>query len=446
MGPADLPCYELSVLAGNRQGQGGGLSSEHTFLIGDFGLFMEHAVRLAADGHRVLYCTDFFDKFPHFNDYAIGLGMPGVTKVASLAGELSRFRQNKDDVTVVFPDVGFGGETILLRQEGYAVFGAGRGDTLENRRIELKRVCAEAGISIAPWRMVKGLTALRDYLAEHAEAEGGKYVKLDIFRGDQESFPAKSLRAVEFLLDNMKRAWGPFGEHIRFIVEDMVGVEEVGHDGIFGGAWLRPYLWGTEITKGAYAGRVSSRVPKTISGTVDQLGPSLADMDYRGFCSTEIRVDAEGKTYLIDVCSRAPSPLGIGYTELFENFSEIIYSVARGIPCVPKYRGKYLVILPLESRAADKSWMYLDFSEGMRSRVKLRLGAWCDGQYYGVPGLPTVFVLVGVGNDLMRLRDETLDLAAKVDAWDLISGATGGLTEAVTQLLRLETHMPPEGE
>ncbi len=448
MPPADLPCYELSVLAGNRQGQGGGLPNRHTFLVSDFGLFMEYAVRLAQDGHRVMYFTDAFDKFPTFRDYAVGLGMPGVEKRLNFFNELCRY--SPDDVTILFPDVGFGGETRFLRQHGYHVFGAGRGDALENERETLKRVCEEAGISVPPWRVVKALQPLRAYLDEHAEAEGGKYVKLDIFRGDMESFPAKNLRSVELHLDKIEFAKGPFAddpEVTKFLVEDTVGVEEVGHDGIFGGRdWLRPYLWGTEITKGAYAGRVSLAVPESISATVDTLGKVLAGIDYRGFCSTEIRVDAAGRTYLIDVCSRAPSPLGIGYTELFDNFSEIIFKVARGMPVAPKYRGRYLVVLPLESRAAEKGWVYLDFPEAMRPHVKLRLGARCRGQYYSVPGLPTVFVLVWVGNDLERIRDATLELAAQVDAWDLISGATGGLNEAVEQLQRLETKMPPEWE
>ena len=444
----DFPCYELSVLTGRALDSTpaklryGGLPQQHTFLVGDFGLFMEHAVRLAQDGHRVLYFTPFFDKFPSFRDYAVGLGMPGVEKPMYFFRELRKFAPA--DVTVVFPDVGFGDLTVMLRELGYFVFGAGRGDMLENERQTLKHACEQAGIPVAPWRVVTGLKALRQYIADHAE-QTPLYIKLDIFRGSMESFPAKSLKSVELLLDRLESEWGPFADNYQFIVEDQVGVEEVGHDGIFAGSdWLRPYMFGTEITKGAYAGIVSARVPEVISTVVDKFGGVLGKLDYRGWCSTEIRVEGE-KRWLLDITARSPSPLGIGYTELFDNFSALLYSVARNRPITPIYRGRYLVILPLVSSEAEKHWVYLDFPESLRSRVKLRLGTRCAGSYYVVPGLPTVYVLVSVGDDLEQLRKETLALVDQVHAWDLVTGATAGVTEAVEQLRRLEQEMPGGG-
>ena len=440
----ESPCYELSVLTPQER-KWGGLPAPHTFIAGDFGLYMEHAVRLAQDGHRVLYFTPWADKFPTFRDYAVGMGMEGLQKPLDFWEELDKL--DPADVTVYFPDVGWGGQAVHLRKQGYAVFGAGRGDRLENYRQLLKERCEQAGIRVPPWKPVHGLAALRECIKATATPEAPKYVKLDIFRGDMESFPAKNLKSVELLLDRIEAAWGPAAEDKDFIVEEVVGTEEVGHDGVFVGSdWLRPYLWGTEIHKNAYAGRVSNRVPPVIAETVNKLQAVLAPFDYRAWCSTEIRADAQGQTWFIDLCARAPSPLSIGYTELFDNFSEVIYSVARNRPVVPVYRGRYLVVVALESRAAEKNWVYLDFPQELRKNIKLRLGARFKGSYYTVPGLPTCFVLVGVGDDLEAVGRQVLDLVPKLDAWDLITGATGGVDEAVEQLRRLEAQMPGGSE
>uniref|UniRef100_A0A7V3N4V4 DOD-type homing endonuclease domain-containing protein n=1 Tax=candidate division CPR3 bacterium TaxID=2268181 RepID=A0A7V3N4V4_UNCC3 len=187
------------------------------FLVYDFNLFIEHAKRLAADGkNQVFYYSPWQDAFPSFSKYAVGLGIPGVEKV------LYFWNYIDEADCIVFFDVYGNDLADWLRKKGYTVFGAGKGELLENHRWMLKQVVKKAGLPLHNAVKIKGLTALREYLKTHPN----KYVKIDVFRRDVDSFHAKNYESVKLLLDELDVVYGPIKDQFNFIVEDAIKADE----------------------------------------------------------------------------------------------------------------------------------------------------------------------------------------------------------------------------
>lgn len=380
----------------------------------DLGLSLEHFARLVRDGHEVKLYTPWQTAFPKFNDFAVGLGFDGIQKV------LYFFDHVDWADLLVFFDVGNGDLVSFLRKKGYLVFGGGRkGDELEENRLYLKKIQKKLNIPIPPYVVVKGVDALRDYLAKNKD----KYVKINIFRGDIESFYAKDLDTVEIYLNELEVALGPFANQYLFVVEQAIhDAVEPGFDLFFNGKeFVKPYLYGIEFEKSCYVGRFVNILPKPLELVKVRLEEYLRSIDYRGALSTEIRITKDGRPYLIDVCSRLPYPLSAIYTEAISNYSELIYKVARGeeVRIVPT--SEYVACLPLSSTAASTSWLKLDFDPKLRKYVKMRLACKTNNSYYSVKGMEVVYVLVAVGSNLDEVKKILENVKEKVDARGLIT-------------------------
>ena len=78
------------------------------------------------------YWSEFRDPFPYHYKRYIGEGLPGIKRVSN------PWLYINDVDLVIFPDVGFGGETEFLRVDyGKLVWGTGLGEVLELNRKEL---------------------------------------------------------------------------------------------------------------------------------------------------------------------------------------------------------------------------------------------------------------------------------------------------------------------
>lgn len=403
-----------------------GPSAQHAFVFIDFGLFVSHALALAEEGYRVLYWTPAMDRFPAFARYAVGLGW--VERPFGLFEALSAC--DPAETTVVCPDVGAGDIAVALRAMGWSVLGAGVGDRLEHDRMALRTLCASAGLPVAPWQRVEGVSALERALADRDDRP---WVKLDIWRGDQESFRAGDPMQPLFLA-RLRRAWGPFAEHRPFLVEAHVEGEELGYDAlVIDGACCTPTLWGSEIMKGAYAGTVAHPLPEPLARVAEALTPILRRCAYRGWFSTEVRLGPAGPV-VIDVCARAPSPLGAVYPRLYANFAELIWRAARGLPATPRPRGRYCCVVPVEARTAEHEWIWLDVPEEIRPWVMPRLGARDPGRrWWVVPGLRTACIVVAVEDELERAREVARERVGALGGWELVADLDG-LDRACRQL------------
>jgi len=394
----------------------GGLKNKHVFFVYDAGgLFLEFALQLGRDGHKVYYYSPFYDSELCFRRYALGFGFEVIEKPLYFWNALMKYP--KEETTIMFPDVGNGDLAEFLKKQGYAVFAAGRGDILENHRELLRKKMKEVGLPVIPYTEITGLDNLDDYLKKNSH----KVVKLDIFRNDRESFKVETYKDVEQILDSLWLKFGPLGNEFPFIVEDMIEGEEPGFDIIFNKTgYLIPYLWGFEVSKGPYAGMVSNKLPQPLQLVADKLKPLLTKYDWRGFISIEAIIN-NNKPYLIDVCSRSPFPLGDGFTTLYSNFSEIIYKVARGVPVIPQFRGKYMLVLPLSFRNdpnAPLLWNniktpFLGMIKKDSNYYSISLSgvAKKENQIIGSPNYENYVIITGVGNDFNTLSKGILNIA-----------------------------------
>jgi len=394
----------------------GGLKNKHVFFVYDGGgLFLEFALQLGRDGHKVYYYSPFYDSELCFRRYSLGFGFEVIEKPLYFWTALMKYP--KEEVTIMFPDVGNGDLAEFLKKQGYAVFAAGRGDVLENHRELLRKKMKEVGLPVIPYVEITGLENLKNYLKKNLP----KVVKLDIFRNDRESFKVEDFNDVEQILITLELKFGPLADEFPFIVEDMMEGDEPGFDLIFNKTgYLTPYLWGFEVSKGPYCGMIGN-LPKPLQFLADKLKTLLTQYDWRGFISTEAIIN-NGKPYLIDVCSRAPFPLGDGFTTLYSNFSEIIYKVARGLPVIPQARGKYMIVLPLlaEVNKDTPIWNNLKTpfigmieKNGSYYSIGLSGTAKKEKQIIGLPNYDNNLIITGVGNDPNILTKEILDIAQK---------------------------------
>lgn len=400
-------------------------------LVYDTGLSLEHALRLAKDGNTVYYFTYFANAFPKFQDFSIGLGFEdeGLIKIKHFWDYI-----DKVDYIVSF-DIGAGDIMHYLKQvTDKPIFSAGKGELLEENRFMMRQIQKKIGLPLQKTVRVKGITALREFLKKN----DNKYVKLDIFRGDVDSFYAKDYESSEMILDEIESAFGAFKEQKEFIIEDYIeAITEFGADVFFNSQqFIKPYLFGREMSKASYIGKFSDDIPSILQNTLDKLTPVLKKYDYRGAFSTEERIVSTTKGYLIDICTRLPFPLSAGYTTAIKNYTELIFAVAEGKSITIQPAAKYMVTLPLESQHGEKNWVRLDFDKKLRDegKIKLRCATKIKGKYYMVKGVTTAFILVAIGNDLEECVKDIEKTSEKVEALGLDKDVIGGLHKTLEEV------------
>jgi hypothetical protein len=313
---------------------------------------------------------------------------------------------------------------------GKPVFGAANGEQLENHRYQARQLQSSLGLPTQLTSKVKGVTDLEKHLKDNSDV----YVKIDIFRGDVDSFPAKTLESVQPLLDQLRIEYGPFQEYFDFIVEQKIkgdNIVEVGFDSFFSGDWIKPYLYGVEIDKSLYIGKFADQLPTPMQKTADAFADEMRKRDYRGGFSTEEFVTAPDKSYLIDICARFAFPVSAVFPLAIKNWAEFIESVAIGKPVEIVQGGKYFGSLPLSTDFAQEHWVMLNIPPEMRDTVKVRSAAKSDGKYYSVPGrMTSVMVLTAVADTVDELIEKLTSQIDKVSAFKIENDSESQLNKA----------------
>src|SRR5690242_6579103 len=212
--------------------------SKRTVCVVDSGLYVHLAETLAKSFGRVLYYSTWETSFPRSNQTLIGEGLSGVTRISSIWPAL-------DDVDLfVFPDIFLGPLQVHLEKLGKRVWGARLGENLEILRGLSKRWLRDAGLEVGPWRQIRGLDNLRDYLKENDD----QYVKISRTRGDMETFHAPHYKLIEPRLDELEHSLGAHKKTVEFIVEAPIRPAiEVGYDGYsIDGKFPQQALYGVE--------------------------------------------------------------------------------------------------------------------------------------------------------------------------------------------------------
>ena len=264
------------------------------------GLYVELANALSDNGrNRVLYYTSTVSAFPAYKEYAAGNKFEHIEKVNDFWPYV-----DKADCVVTF-DVGSNDAIDFIRKKypKKSVFGAGRGEKLEQNRLGFKKTLEALGLPCIPYEVVKGFTNLKKYL----EANPKKVVKIDQWRGDFETLVCPDYETVKQVLRDREPLFGVFSEEVQFIVEDMVEcVCESGFDGFCIDGEFLPFSYGYEVDKNLYLGKVATEVPDVLNDTLIAMAPVFERFGYRGALSTEERIVTEKDHYFIDPCCRCP--------------------------------------------------------------------------------------------------------------------------------------------
>lgn len=389
--------------------------TRRTVCIVDNGLFTELAVTLSKSFGKTLYYSSWESPFPRSNAVLIGQGLPGVTRIESIWPVL-------DEIDLfVFPDIFHGPLQVYLEKLGKRVWGSRHGENLETMRGLSKRWFRDVGLAVGPWRQVKGLDKLREYLKDHEN----QYVKISRTRGDMETFHAANYRLIEPRLDELEHSLGAKKAITDFIVEEPIEPAiEVGYDGYtIDGKFADQALYGVEVKDTAYLGEVRAYrdLPASVTEVNAKLSGMFSDWRYRGFFSSEIRVKG-GVSYLIDPCCRMASPPGELYQLMIENLAEVIWHGAAGELVEPKFADRWGAQIVMRSSWAEGNWQAIDFSPSIRDHVKIHYLTRISGRYYYVPQqieMAEVGAVVATGSSPDDAIRQVTKIAEKVEGYGI---------------------------
>ncbi len=391
------------------------LSNKHA-LVYDLGLFTENALRLLRDCAEVLYFVPWADAFPEPFKAKIGDGLDGMERVRS-------FEEHLDGADFIFvPDTLCAGMVEWLKKHEYPVAGAGAAEKLELDRWYGRMRQKENGLPVQETHRIKGVTALRKFIRDYKNY----FIKIDLFRGIEESFKHIDEHQTESTVDKIAYRLGPYKEDVVFICEELLEGVEPGIDAItWEGEMIFPAALGYEgkgsgVIERVY--RTQTDLPDAARWIDEGLAPEFRRAKTRFFYSAEFKIGASRTPYLIDPTIRLAAP-GVAaiQTELFENYTEVIYGLATGEKTAPAITHKYAAALALDSQVARGAWVNIGFPKELRRWLKLRMAVRKGEDYYCVPGFESAGTVIGFGDtvreavDLVKARAK--QVKGKRPAW-----------------------------
>ena len=392
------------------------------------GLYVDLANHLADKGkNTVWYYTPYGSMFPSWKEYAPGDKFEYLTKVKYPFDYV-----DKADMIVSF-DCSNQDLINYLRNKypDKSVFGAGLMSRIEDNRLNFKKILESAGLPVVPYKAIKGMTALREYL----KSNPNKMVKADIFRGDFQSLKCENFEAAEQILKDREPALGNASESFDFIVEDILESKaEIGFDGFMVDGEAIPFSFGWECDKNFYLGKTGNDIPDVLRETLDALAPFYEKAKYRGSLSTEELITDKGH-FFIDACQRVGMPLGTLYSKFINNWPELVYGIGRGeIPEVDT-DVKYVGAFALPSRHAEKYFTKVNIEKGHREDFRFLSACMNDKkEYYAVAGCAEVVVIVAGGKSPEDVVKQIQEKSQYVSAFDLENEAVEGLDKLLEKI------------
>ena len=396
------------------------------------GLFMEMACRLARDFGKVYYYTEWRSTFPHMTVGMVGHGMEDIERVESIFGP------HFDSIDLfVFPDLYWGEMQVYLERLGKRVWGARTGEEIEIYRELCKKLMEENDLPVQPWKIIKGIKALREHLQAHKE----QHVKIDKWRGDFETFFSERYDLVAPKLDAIEHSLGGFKTIAEFIVEDnLPDCVEVGLDAYcIDGQYPDSTLCGIEVKDLGYVAEFKAwdDIPEPVTRWTTNMAHILESYGYRGFLSNEIRIGKDLQPYMIDACTRCGCPPNELYQEFYTNLAEIIWEGAAGNLVSPKPIAKYGVEVIMRSDwAKENHWQPVHIDPAVRQNVKLFNPVFVDGEYYVCPqgeDMAEVGAIVGYGDTLKEAHEMVKEMAKGVSGY-AIKIPMGSIDDAFKQM------------
>ena len=367
-----------------------------TFLVKDNGFFLPFARRLAETGARVLFQPTWEKAYPTLNDGVLGDGFPkGDIETCldfwPLKGKIDCF---------VFPDLGHMGLQRELRDQGFAVWGAGTGMRLEQDREFFLRKLSALGLDVPPCIVKVGITSLREYLM----AEEDIWIKMSTWRGSWETKHWRNAKVDAHHIDAWAVKFGGVREKVVFLCFPKIDTKlEIGADTYnVDGQWPRLMLHGIEKKDEAYFSAVTERekMPEELTHIMDAFSPYLGSVGYRAQWSMEARV-TEDKVFFLDATTRGGLPSTASQLCAMSNFPEVVYHGARGEFVEAEYSNKFTAECMVKIHGEPGCWETIDLPEELKPWLKLSDCCEVDGQPWfpaDDDAISEIGWLVSVGN------------------------------------------------
>jgi len=369
----------------------------------DYGNFVSLAESLARSFKKVYYWTPIDDEFRCLARCVYGLGVPGIVRIDD------PFHPDIiDDIDLaIFPDVGFSGMQLDFKARGKAVFGAMGASEVEFSRTRFVDLLDELSLPKVPTFRLKGLSNL----AAHLKTVQDKWVKINRFRGDTETFHHASWKESERVLEMLAFKFGPFKEKVVFVVQDHIDTEiEIGYDGFtIDGKYPEQAFAGYEKKNELYLGSLLpyDELPKPVLEINAAIAPLLKEYGYRNFMATEIRVK-DGVPYYIDPTMRLAGMTMEHQQESATNQAEVIWKGANGIMVKPEFSHKFAAEATMHyTLDVDGGWKTFRIPDSVKQWIKPDHYAVEDGAYHFPPRKSDECgVVIGFGNSIQEAIDE----------------------------------------
>lgn len=369
-----------------------------TACVVDYGTFICLAEKLAETYKKVYYYTPTSQEFYSITDLVKADGLSNVERVFDIFAP--EFLEEVD--LFIFPDIGYGGLQNHLRHLGKAVWGSMGADALECIRTEFLNVLEKLGLPVIHTEKVIGLTALR----EHLEDVENKWIKVDKYRGNMETWHHLDMEHSAQELDRLAIEFGGMKETVNFVVQDYIETDiETGYDGwCVDGQFPEQSFQGYEKKDELYLGSVlaTDQLSEQIKLINSAMAPVLKEYSYRNFFATEIRVK-DDVPYFIDPTLRMPGMTGEQLTETCANLAEVIWCGAHGILIEPKFKYKFAAsaTLHFKTKNAKDGWMLLKVPEKIKQWVKLSHHVQLEDMHHFPPkDNNELGLIIGVGDTI----------------------------------------------
>lgn len=372
-------------------------TSDITCLVVDYGSFISLAERLARDYKKVYYYSPFEQEFQGIKKCVIGDGIERVHRMDDFM-EPAIF---KEIDLACFPDIGYGGLQRYFRQEGKLVWGSMGASDLELYRTRFLKLMKDLDLPVIPYQKVVGVSALAKCLKDTTN----KWVKINRFREDMETWHHQDFNHSERVLENLAVKFGGLKEHVVFVVQDAIDdAREIGYDGLsVDGQYPAQSFSGYEKKNELYLGSLldNEDLPEDVQMVNEAMAPVLKDYQYRNFTATELRIK-DGVAHFTDPTLRMAGQTMEHQYETCSNLSDVILEGAQGNLIVPEFTHKFAAEATLHYTAGNyDEWKVLNVPEEVRQWTKLYHFCEADGLCHFPPHkTDEVGVVCGVGDTI----------------------------------------------
>ena len=371
--------------------------SEITACVVDYGSFISLADKLSETYRRVYYYSPFEQEYQGVKTSVIGVGLNRVQRLDEFMDPAIL----KDIDLFIFPDIGYGGLQRYLRSIGKLVWGSMGASDLELYRTYFLKVLDDLGLPIIHSVKITGLTKL----ADHLKTVKNKWVKINRFREDMETWHHLDYLHSQRELERLALKFGPTKEYAVFVVQDDIGdAREIGYDGLtVDGQYPALSYSGYEKKNELYLGSLlkNTNLPEPVRLVNEAMSPLLREYAYRNFIATELRVK-DGVPYFIDSTARMAGQTMEHQTETCCNLPEVVLYGANGELLEPRFTHKYAAEATLHYTAGiGDDWKTIRVPETVRPWTKLYHYCQLDEACHFPPYKnDEVGVLCGVGDSV----------------------------------------------